>query len=183
MARPERYSRNQLIAHWLVVFLVGMQFLMNDQMSAAYGEGVDSGTLPVLGGVTTHAFGGTLIFLVMLWRGWMRYSVGTPPPTREIHKAVGVISRINHYAFYVVLMAMPVAGWLAITTLEPIWGELHEAAAVVLLILIALHVAGALVHLFRSGDHTTRRMLRPDPADRRSEQRRAREDEAVRSRR
>ena len=83
--------------------------------------------------------------------------------TREPRK-IQYISRGNHWAFYVVLIAMPIVGLSAVLTLAPTLGAIHSWTSWLLLALIAAHFAGAVWHMFRRGSDAWRRMLRRDPA-------------------
>ena len=158
-----RYHTRQLIAHWTIVMLVAMQFLMNAGMQRAFDASEEAGRFVLNGGVITHAMGGSLILMVMLYRLWLRRTHGAPPPPSTLPHWLQVVSRSTHYAFYGVLIAMPLAGWLAILTL---WGwvaTIHALTAWLLLALIALHAAGAFWHAVKR-DGTIARILQPDPA-------------------
>jgi len=158
---PARYGTWQLTLHWLVVLLVTVQFIFNESMSDAYEVGVRTGEVPSgEGGVFPHAVVGISIFLAMSARLWLRLGRGVPPAPSSEPRWMQVISRANHWAFYGILIAMPPVGILALLTLEPVFGALHGWAARILLALIALHVAGALLHAFRRDSDAHRRMLR-----------------------
>jgi cytochrome b561 len=157
----DRYSTWQLTLHWLVVFLVAVQFLFNDSMSRAYDGGVRTGALPAdEGGVVPHAVVGISILLAMTARLWLRLTRGVPPAPSSEPRWMKVLSRANHWGFYAMLLAMPPVGLLAILTLQPLFGAIHSWAARVLLVLIGLHVAGALLHAVCRDSSAHRRMLR-----------------------
>jgi cytochrome b561 len=157
----DRYSSSQIALHWLVVVLVLFQLSFNGDMSRAYEIGVRTGELPRdEGGVVPHAAIGLSILLVMSARLWLRLSRGVPPPPSSESRWMQIVSRSNHWAFYGVLISMPLLGLLAVLTLQPIFGWLHGALAWVLVALVLLHVAGALVHWVRPGSDAHRRMMR-----------------------
>lgn len=164
MTYSDRYNRSQLIAHWLVVVLVLMQFLSNERMARAFQQGVESGALPASGGIVVHGLFGSLILGLMLWRVVLRVRHGAPPPSEAEPRPIQFLSRANHFAFYGVLIAMPLAGYAALLTLNPTFGSIHSALATLLLLLIALHIAGALAHVFYFKSDAYKRMLRADPA-------------------
>ena len=165
--RDERYHQLQLVAHWSVVALVAMQFLFNERISNAWAIGVETGTMPPEGGTWTHAISGLLILVLMLWRLNLRRRYGAPPPPETEPEIVQKISRGVHYAFYVLLIGMPIFGVLALWTLNGFFGLAHYWASWVLLILIVAHFAGAMWHAFKK-DGVVKRMLRRNPADRAS---------------
>jgi cytochrome b561 len=162
-AAQERYHTSQLIAHWLIVMLVLMQFLMNEGMSRSFWASVDLGERVVTGGTLVHAFGGATILVVMLVRLWLRRAHGAPPPPPTAPRWMQIVSRANHYAFYVVLIAMPLVGAAALLTLQPWLAILHAWTGYLLLALIAAHLAGAFWHAFKR-DGTIARIAQPDPA-------------------
>ena len=162
-AVPARYDTRQLVVHWAIVMLVAMQFLMNEGMVRSFMESTEVGAFVLTGGAITHATGGTFILLVMLYRVWLRSRYGAPPPPSSLPHWLQRVSRANHYAFYALLIAMPLVGWLAIVTLWGWVGLLHVVSGWLLLALIVAHAAGAFWHAFKR-DGTIARILQPDPA-------------------
>ena len=158
-----RYHTRQLLAHWTIVMLVAMQFLMNAGMQTAFAQSVEAGRIVMHGGIISHAMGGTFILGIMLYRLWLRRTHGAPPPPSTLPPVLQKVSRATHYAFYVVLIAMPLAGWLAWLTLWGWVGTVHGLTALLLLLLIVMHAAGAFWHAFKR-DGTIARILQPDPA-------------------
>ena len=159
----ERYHTRQLIAHWSIVFLVAMQFLMNEGMQQGFRATVETGATVITGGTITHAAGGSLILLVMLYRVWLRRTHGAPPPPASLSPLLQKVSRYNHYAFYGLLIGMPLFGWLAVVTGWAWVGIAHGLGAIVLLLLIVAHFCGALYHAWKK-DGVIGRMAQPDPA-------------------
>ena len=160
---PARYHTRQLVAHWSIVMLVAMQFLMNEGMVRGYLASLEADRLVVTGGVITHATGGTLILLVMLYRLWLRRTHGAPPPPSTLPHWLQIVSRSTHYAFYVVLISMPIVGAAALSLRVGWLGVVHKWSGYLLLVLIAMHAAGAFWHAFKR-DGTIARILQPDPA-------------------
>ena len=165
--RGERYHQSQLVMHWVVVFLVAMQFAFHGAMERDFWNAVELGYLPPSGGAWAHGIGGGLIFGAMIWRLFMRRHYGAPPPPETEPSAIQKVSRGVHYAFYVLLIGMPVFGALALWTLSPTLALAHKLAGWLLLALIAAHFAGAMWHAFKK-DGVVKRMLRRNPADRAS---------------
>ena len=163
MTTSRRYHTSQLVAHWTVVFLVLFQLAFNDEMQRGFHLGVELGALPQVGGIYTHGIIGSTILLTMLWRVVLRVRHGAPPPPDDLPRWLQIVSRANHYLFYGVLIAMPLLGLAALITLQEWLGDLHGALAIVLVLAILLHVAGAMFHLFKR-DGVVRRMARQDPA-------------------
>ncbi|TDL81844.1 cytochrome b [Palleronia sediminis] len=157
MPRAETYATRQIGLHWLVVVLVAFQFFTGGGMAAAFERGL-SPDADGAGSAVVHGVIGTAILLAMIVRLVTRRSHGAPPPPRTEPSAIQVVSRGNHILFYVVLIAMPLAGMTALATGSETVAEAHAITARVLLVLIVAHIAGALWHAFK-GDGVIRRMV------------------------
>ena len=159
-ARPEgRYHSDQIVAHWTVVFLVIFQYLTGQGMERAHEVGLALGALPASGSIVVHAVIGLSILAAMLWRLGLRLKHGAPPPPDTEPKPLQWLSRSVHYAFYAILIAMPIAGALALWLGSATLGWLHGLSAWILLGLIALHIAGGLWHALKR-DGVIRRIAR-----------------------
>lgn len=179
---PRSYDGVYKTLHWAVVALVAIQYftkLMPPNPSA---------------GLSQHALnawhlsvGPTILLLMLLRFGW-RLTHRPPPPPADLAPALRVLSRATHWAFYALLIAVPVLGWisasgfgarpwlLGLVPLPPLAaqskslgefvGGVHGVLAFVLLGVIALHVGGALHHALLRRDGVLQRMLpfgRPGP--------------------
>lgn len=169
-----RYSSVSLALHWAVAALVIGQIVL---IMAADQEGPNRALW-----IATHKANGISILLLTLIRiGWrLKEPLAPLPATTPRWQRLG--ARTTHILFYVVLLIMPVTGWLASSAagrdflyyglfnwpLLPIGGgretaglmmEIHRAVVKSLYILIALHLAGALKHHFINRDGVLGRML------------------------
>lgn len=171
-----RYSGFAMLLHWLIAVLVIVTWQATVAAEAAPSREVKSQIM------SNHfAFGVVIFSLVavrLIWR-----QVSPPPPQVPGHAPwERTFARIVHFSFYTLLLVMPIAGWFALSSFgEPIkvWGlftvpalpvpqnpdlgeqifELHGAAGITLLVLIALHALAALKHTFIDKDGTLYRML------------------------
>lgn len=169
-----KYDPVARVFHWLVVVLLVAQYLtellphvLPKQYENAF--------------VGSHVSIGPTILLIMLLRlGW-RLANHPPPAPRDLPPALRVISRMTHWLFYAVLIILPMLGWTSASAFGvtayligfiplPVLvakdqafghaiGSIHGAVALLLLALIALHVAGALYHALVKRDGVLRRML------------------------
>jgi cytochrome b561 len=183
-----RYGVVSQFLHWLTVALVALLVI-----------GGKAGDLePREGGLlySLHTSVGLLVaMLVALRLGWR---VVTPPPLAPAGQSrlATLIAHGLHALFYLLLLALPLSGWLAacekggtvsffgLGTL-PVWRaawngevfeEMHEVLGNLLLVLVALHVLAALKHHFIDKDAVLSRMLpgsRPAPGHAGSEESRA----------
>ncbi|RPH42321.1 MAG: cytochrome b [Burkholderiales bacterium] len=177
-ARTEIYARTARVLHWLTVILVAVQLPVGFYMSYR------GGTLNVWDGLTNalysgHKVGGVLILLLVLWRIAYRLSRGAPADEPTLEPWQRLVSHLNHWGLYLLLIAVPVAGYIGISLFPAldIYGfklpgvvapdkdaakavfEIHALLALAMVALIAMHVGAALHHhLFRK-DNVLARML------------------------
>lgn len=185
---PRSYTAVAKFLHWFVLALLVIQFAIAWTM-----PDIGRGTQPI-GLVAWHLSVGTLILAVMVIRlGW-RLSHPVPPPPSDLHPALRALSRGTHYLLYLILFVLPLLGWASASSrgwpirllgnvplpkLAPtgwpvghVVGDIHATLAIVLLAVVALHVAGALYHAFVLKDGTVRRMLPHADAEMRPAERR-----------
>lgn len=175
MAEPRnRYSTVSLTLHWPIAVLVVVQiFLVSD----ANTDGPNAGFW-----IGLHKSTGLSILVLTLVRlGWRIANPAIALPADQ-PKWQRVLARATHVLFYVVLLALPLTGWLASSAagrdiawyglfqwpLLPIGGgretagqlmDIHRALPKLLYVLLALHVLGALKHQFINRDNVLHRMM------------------------
>lgn len=161
MAQPTGYTRAQIVLHWITLVLVALQFILHDAMSEAW-DALEEGREVIFNPlIAQHVFMGALVAVLTFVRLGLRLSHGAPPPPASEHAALKLVAHATHWAFYALLILMPVSGAVAwFNNVEPA-AEAHEAMKVVLLALIALHVAAALVHQFVFKTNLLARMKHP----------------------
>lgn len=146
MQRVAGYTRTQIVLHWVTVFLVALQYLLHDGISAAFDDGMDGGamelTLPAIG----HMGGGLVIFVLAVWRLLLRQERPEPPPPEAEPAWAARLAPIAHRIFYALLLALPVTGGLAWGTASETFSDLHEALRAALLFVIVAHVGAVILH-------------------------------------
>lgn len=179
MAEPhDRYSNVSLVLHWLIAALVIAQIVFVMIHDAAGEENREMSRLFM----DLHKSTGLSILLLTLVRlGWRAANPAIPlPVSTPVWQKI--IARGTHVLFYIVLLAMPLAGWAAssaagrgiewyglfavpglpVPASRELAGTLmdgHELAAKLLYVLLFLHVAAALKHHFVDKDGVLGRML------------------------
>ena len=154
---PAVYSRPQIALHWLVFALIVQQYLLHDGISAAWDritEGLDGGLDPL---TLTHVAGGALVMILAVWRLTPHARHGVPPGV-ESSNVQAILARLTHVGFYALMILMPISGSLAWFGGIEAAAQGHNAMKIVLLALVALHVAGVLHHQFELRDGTLARM-------------------------
>lgn len=179
-ARPQepllRYSNVNVAFHWVTVALVFFQIWLGLSF-ADMERGRRHDTL-----FTWHRTIGTIILLVILAR--LTYRLFNPPPPYppELPNWERVAGTWNHRLFYLLLIALPIGGLISVSgftsgstisllggvaipkipgvseQLGELAGEVHSAAAWLLMLLIGLHAAAALKHQFFDRNRAAGRM-------------------------
>ena len=184
------FSPLQRLLHWLIAVLV-LANLAGGLLLVQLGfEGVTE----LLGGPGRdtlygfHKTTGLIVLALMLIRLFVRLDRGRPAYDPPIPAWQRLVSRLVHYLFYVLLIAMPILGWMATDTLNfPVqffgWnlpqfiaknkaiGEMlydwHGIVGWTILALVLVHVGAGLMHWLNPRDGVFRRM---DPRKSRSGQ-------------
>ena len=164
-AADQRYALSQILLHWSIVTLVIVQWLASDAMSEFFDrvEDGEAGPVPDEPVALLHAGSGALILVLMLIRFGVRMQKGTPPLPVDMPAGLKLLARLNHWAFYLVLVLLPLSGAASLFVTEAAAG-LHDAGTKVLLLLIAAHLAGVAYHTLIRRDGLIWRMLRHGPA-------------------
>ncbi|QIT54086.1 cytochrome b [Aquisalimonas sp. 2447] len=177
----QRYHLSQRILHWLVAVLVigslsaGMTlgFLGFEGARDTFGMAMTN-TL-----YTSHKTVGILILIFMVARLALRIARGKPEYYRPLPGWQRMLSQSVHGLLYVLLIAMPVVGWLATAAggfpveffhwhLPGLIGEndalseqlffWHATLGWIILALVLLHITGALYHWRIRRDGVMQRM-------------------------
>lgn len=169
-----KYSRFGMLLHWVTVGLVIALYAIGWSM-------VELPKGPARGeAFALHKSLGMTVFLLTAVRLFWRFRSPPPPLPNTIARWQRLLATSVHHLFYVLLFLQPAMGYLSSSFSPypssyfglplPDWGEhrpglneffteLHVAGSVALLIVIVLHVIGALSHAFKAGDRLVRRML------------------------
>lgn len=158
---PTGYSRTQIALHWTIALLVLLQFLNDDAIGAAW-RALRRGTEPAGGALATaHVVAGIAILVLAVWRIALRLTRGAPPPPAEEARPLRIVAAATHGTLYLLLLAVPLTGLAAwFGGIRPAAG-LHETLKTVLMLLIFLHIAGALFQRFVLKTDVVTRMIRP----------------------
>ena len=177
-----RYSRVAIWLHWIIALLIVVNLLLGF-FRGEFDKPVRAAMMDV-----HKATGLTILALSLARLGWRLGH--RPPPFDAVMKAWEVgIARLIHGLFYLLLVGLPLTGWMIVSTsgratswfglfdvaalpvarsedLHEFFEEVHELLAYGILVLLALHVGGALKHHFEGHRHLVGRMapwVRPSP--------------------
>jgi len=145
---PTHYSRAQIALHWVIFLLIAFQFIAHEPMSDAWhkvARGMDVAFNPL---VAAHVFGGLSVLVLLIWRLALRLTRGVPPLPAEEPPAMQMAAHVTHWALYALMVLVPVSGAVAWFGLVKPAAEAHEVMKSILLVVVGLHVLGALYHQF-----------------------------------
>lgn len=169
-----RYGSVAKTLHWLIALLVItilcigylMQYIKNEKV---FGEVIN-----------IHKLMGLSILILMIMRAV--WALINPKPELPPSSAtwVAFASRSVHILFYILLIAMPIAGWIMSIAsgyvpkffswsimlpiprskyIADLFENIHNTLAIVIIVVIVLHVSAALYHYFFKKDNVLQRML------------------------
>lgn len=167
-----QYSKRMVIVHWLTLGLLVVAWFLGEELAEATDE-----SMATLAGYMVHAAAGGAVLLLTLGRLAFRSKDGVPAPIGS-----GLMDKVAtgiHHALYTVLFLLPVSGMMTIFTsdagkallsgdaaLLPKDGgyehvtahEVHEVMVSLLILLVVIHVLGAIKHQFLLKDGLMERM-------------------------
>jgi cytochrome b561 len=178
-APVELYTRTARTLHWTTVALLALQFPVGLYMVYR------GNTLNLWDNLTNvlysgHKLAGVTILLIVLWRIVYRMTRGAPADEPTIEAWHRILSRLNHWGLYALLIAAPIAGYIGISLFPAldIFGLItlpgvvdpdkeaaktafgvHRILVMLLALLIAMHVAAALYHYLIRKDNVLGRMI------------------------
>ncbi|MCW5634194.1 MAG: cytochrome b [Rubrivivax sp.] len=173
------YSPLARTLHWVTVVLVALQVPVGvwmvyrgntlnlwDKLTGALYNG--------------HKLVGVTILVLVLWRLAYRFARGAPPDEPTLEPWQRLASHANHWGLYLLLIAVPVAGYVGVSLYPAldIFGlfklpavvapdkaaastvfAVHGVLALLLVALVAVHVAAALYHHLVRKDNVLARMI------------------------
>lgn len=174
----ERYTSVAKALHWAIAILIVGQLIGGFVM-----HNLEFSQIKVNLYQLHKSFGLTVLMLA-LFRLYWRLTHKAPALSPDYKRWERVLARVTHVAFYVLIIAIPLAGWIMVSAsedgfpteffflfdwpdlpvaeseaAEEFWVEIHELLAKLTIGLLVLHVAGALKHHLMDKDRTLFRML------------------------
>jgi len=171
----QQYSKRMVIIHWLTLLLLLVTWYLGDMLETD--RLAKSSTL--IGHVAHMAAGISVLFLTIL-RLTFRGVDGTPPLVSQ--SLMDIVAKGVHMFIYALLMALPASGMIVAMTSSVGWALLagdasmlpveytgpgvvtraaHDFLFTVLLVVLAVHILGALKHQFILKDNLLKRMTLP----------------------
>jgi cytochrome b561 len=176
IATPVSYSASAKVMHWLVAAAVIVLLALGPVMKRLVPEGSLRDNL-----YTFHEALGALVLIVMVVRLVRRLAFGVPAPDASMPPIEQRASLWAQYALYVLLFVTTVLGWAGTNAYgdpvsvfglfdfptilgkdQPLSDRIivwHLICGILIGVIVALHIAGALYHRLIKGDRVLQRML------------------------
>ncbi len=174
-AAGSRYSTGAMIFHWVIAIAVIANWRIAE--AAEHAPKADAGAI-----MLNHKALGITILILTLGRLAWRLTHKVPPISNNHANWEKILARTVHIIFYVLLIGLPIGGWLGVSYFGKgvdVWGiftlpalpvgedpaagkaifGFHGTGGEIFIYLIALHILGALKHTFFDKDGTLWRML------------------------
>lgn len=167
--KPVRYRPIVMWIHWISAGLIVWQWWLGRTFHHMPKGTAERGEMFMM-----HKTVGVVILLLALVRLGVRLMNPPPPYPQDMPKWERAFAVWTHRLFYFLLIALPATGLMLVSkggaTTEllgginfptiplPQIGEAHEALVTLFIVLLALHVLGALKHQFIDKDATSARM-------------------------
>lgn len=172
-----RYGSLSIKMHWLMVILIISTYAFIE-CRVFFEKGTEMRDLFKM----WHFMLGLTVLAMVLIRIYFRFTQITPTITPPLPAYQAFLAKFSHLLLYVFMLAMPIAGWLMLSSFGkpiPFYGlelprlmginkalgksikEVHELVGQVGYFVIAFHAAAALIHHYIQKDDTLTRML-PD---------------------
>jgi len=167
------YSKTAITLHWLIAVLV-----LGNIFGAMYAEGIEGPQRGTIMGL--HKSVGMTVFGLTLWRIVIRVRQGFLSLPSHMKGWEVLLARLTHFGFYALLLAIPLSGWaFGSTEKRPlvffglfefphtplgerargVFHDIHAPLGFLMLLLVVLHVLGALKHHVLDRDDILARML------------------------
>ncbi|AHG18866.1 cytochrome B [Chania multitudinisentens RB-25] len=168
-----RFAKSQIILHWLTLLMVILTYsamLLSDWVPDDYFSLVKE----------LHFHFGLSVFVLMLFRLYLRQRHAVPPITPALAPWQALGSTMFHWLLYLLFLSLPILGvltlayggkqWMLLGWQVPQWvtpdsgmrnlvRSIHETLANSGYFIIGVHALAALYHHYLRGDDTLRRMM------------------------
>ena len=159
-----RYSRGAVWFHWIIAALIVANLCLGFFHE---GAGREAGRAMIFFHKSTGMTILALSIARLIWRLGHK-----PPPFDPVMARWEVIgARTGHYLFYVLMLVIPLTGWLMVSAsgrptnffglftignlpvtrgedIHEFWEEVHELLGWAMVALLTVHIAGALKHVY-----------------------------------
>ena len=162
--RTCRYPDLQVALHWIIAFLVIVQAFVANGATGRMAEAKEKGLALSLAsriGAKLHVAFGVTVFLLAPVRVGVRLHRGAPLRPDDDPMTTQLAPHLIHVLLYAVILLIPVSGIIACHSQAGLINEPHALGMNAVLLIIGVHVAGALHRRFVARTEVLVRMLQP----------------------
>ncbi|WP_421792369.1 cytochrome b [Hyphobacterium sp.] len=187
MTESKRYTGVAISLHWImaitIIVLIFAGWRAGDMSDALFAGDTSVSFTDVTTLYSWHKTFGILVLVLSVFRLLWRFMNPPPPLPDNMKPWEKTASRFTHWAFYALMIGMPIGGWLTASAsgfpnylfnvesielpnlvseneaLHEVTARAHSAGAWIILGLLALHIAAALQHHFIKKDDVLTRMV------------------------
>ncbi len=158
--QPAAYSPIHILLHWAIAALILFQLVFGESMGdlkrALRNGGTPDAATSFMG--NAHIWIGIAILALTIVRLLVRLKAGVPAPL-PASQLQALAAKGANILLYLLMIGAPVTGLIAWYGGIHSFEEVHEIAKPLFIILISLHVLGALYHQLALKDGSMKRML------------------------
>ncbi len=159
MSTKTRYDLSQITLHWLIAILIAVNWFLGDSMNHAFRDLLrTNGTSALDSGANAHRLIGMAVIALVLVRIVLRV-LRKGPPEAPGSKRAQLAAKAGHLALYVLMLAVPVSGYLSFSNLDRNMGGIHEVVTNLLLVVAFGHAILAFYHHYVLKDGLLSRMI------------------------
>ncbi|MEW9805162.1 cytochrome b [Mesorhizobium marinum] len=162
-SRPAGYTRAQIVLHWVIAALVIFQIIFGEDIGPAF-RAFRKGTEPAADALLSaniHVYVGLTVLVLAVLRMALRLRYGAPDLPPDEKMVMRYVAGLAHLVLYAAIFLMPLTGALAWYLGMGEIGEIHEIGKPIIIVVVAVHAAGALWQHFVARTDVLRRMLKP----------------------
>lgn len=155
------WSRINIWLHWLIVLLIIVQYIDSESMVSLWDatqQGTQTAQFTKYVG-WGHIAAGSTILVAAFIRLVDRFWTGRPVHPQGVPSWATWLAKITHFLIYAILFVMPSLGLLAWFTGNDTYAQYHTFFWTPLLVLVAVHIIGALAQHFVFKTNVLTRML------------------------
>ena len=154
------YSRTQIVLHWAIFALIVLQFVFHEPMDEAWRQVRRGLVVEFSPAIAQHVVGGMLVLVLVLLRLFIRVRRGAPALPENEPASLKFAAHATHMGLYLLMLLMPISGAMAWIGGIHAAGDAHEVMKTLMLLLVFVHIAGALFQAFILKTDVMARMAR-----------------------
>lgn len=108
---PNRYGAVAMTLHWLIALAIITNIIL-----ALVADDLPRGTPERFFFYSTHKSIGFLVLTLSVFRLIWRLANPAPPPAKDLPPAIRIAGIAAHHTLYLLMIAIPLAGWLMVST-------------------------------------------------------------------